>query len=127
MASLFSNKLVQAAFAAASTLLNPVAAVTEMVAGDNPSEILNGKDYNIVSFYRSSNEDSREIDMLMDGAEHIFEKKVESKEWKPRTVGWFRVDLDKAPELGLAPDMEPDQIMFAPGMRRAIHFEKAHE
>lgn len=115
------------AFAAASALLSPVAAVTEMVAEDNPAEILGSKDFNIVSFYRSSDENSREIDMLMEGAEHILEKKVESKEWKPRNVGWYRVDLDKAPDLGLEPDMKPDQIMFAPGMRRALHFEKVHD
>lgn len=127
MASLFSNKLAQVAFAAASTLLSPVEAVTEIVTGEDPGKILDGKGFSIVSFYRSSDADSVEIDSLMEGAEYILERKVESKEWKPREVGWFRIDLDKAPDLGLEDDMQPDQYMFAPGMRRALHFEKVHD
>lgn len=39
-----------------------------------------------------------------------------------RTLGWFRINLDETPELGIEDDAEPNVVIFGLGMTKKTHF-----
>ena len=52
-----------------------------------------------------------------------FSKKVRVKDWSQRDVGWFKVDIEKTPELAFYPDKDKsDQAVIGPGVHRLTHF-----
>ena len=61
-----------------------------------------------------------EIDALVEGAKAIVEEKIASGEWGERNLGWFRVNLDKYPEMSINQEIEPDQMITGHGWRRTI-------
>ena len=42
-----------------------------------------------------------DLDELMEGAKLKVDKAIADEEWESRNIGWFRIDLDKHPELAL--------------------------
>ena len=76
--------------------------IREMVTGDKPEEVLVDYDFSVVSFFRSTEKDSVEIDSYLDNAKVLFEKQIADGTWSARgNIGWFRVDLDEHPTLAI--------------------------
>ena len=45
---------------------------------------------------------------MMDAAKIIIDDKIAQGEWEPRKLGWFKVDIDKHPELNINEHGRPD-------------------
>ena len=105
-------KLAQSvAFLAVSSIfasLTVAGEIREMTAGDKPEDLLKDYEFSVISFYKASDADSVEIDSFMAGAKTLLEKKIESGSWTPRNIGWFRVDIDKYPDLAVDKSGKPD-------------------
>ena len=74
--------------------------IQELQGEEETAALLDKYEFSIVSFYNSEKE-SREIDALLEGTKAIVEEKVASGEWGQRNLGWFRIDLDKHPEMSI--------------------------
>ena len=120
----FNQKLVQAA-SLALIAATTNASIVEFKEGDDPSAMMAEYDYCIVSFYNSEDW-AIEVDKLMDGAKAHLEKKIADGEWTARpSMGWFRVDIEKHPELNYEEDGMPDTLVVSQktGLRRYLHYE----
>lgn len=73
--------------------------------------MLRSHDFNVISFFKPSEPETVEIDAIMEQSKELFESKIESGEWTKRSVGWFRVDLDKNPEMAWDTG-KPSQIVM---------------
>lgn len=60
---------------------------------------LASNEFNVISFYKPSEPETLKVDALMEQSKTLFDSKIESGEWTKRSVGWFRVNLDKNPEM----------------------------
>ena len=125
--NLFFNALAATACLFTDKLAYAAEGIKDMVTGDDPSEVLEGYDFSVISFYKPSDAASVEVDGFMDGAKAKMDKKIELAEWTERNIGWFRVDIEKHPELAMDEEGKPDQMVIAPGMNRLIHFNKISE
>ena len=78
-----------------------------------------------MSLYKSSDPKSVEIDAMMEPVKKYAEDAMLTGEWIDRDIGWFRVDIDKHPELAADDSGIPDQMIFskAGGMKRFINFQ----
>lgn len=72
---------------------------------------LSMNEFNVVSFYAPSVPDTVKIDALLQDAKKILDEKIESGEWTKRKIGWFRVDIDKNPEMAWE-DGKPNQVVM---------------
>ena len=72
--------------------------IVEFKEGDDPSALMNEFDFSVVSFYNSE-EWAIETDKLMEGSKAYLEKQITDGVWGERNIGWFRVDIEKLPEL----------------------------
>lgn len=83
-------------------------------------------DYTIVSYYKSSDEASKEVDSFLDGAKSYFERQQTEGDWPARFVGWYRVDIETYPDLAIDDSGIPDQLVVSPAqdMSRFLHFAK---
>ena len=83
-------------------------------------EALYAHDYSIISFYRESNEDEKNIDSLMDKVATYIDDQITAD--SPRDLAYYRVNLDATPEL--APDERGtgDQMIYSrtAAMRRML-------
>ena len=123
-------KLAQSvAFLAVSSIfatLSVAGEIRDMTADDKPEDLITPYEFSVISFYKSSDADSVEVDSFMAGAKALLENKIKVGSWSPRNIGWFRVDIDKYPDLALDKSGKPDQMVVGPGLRRMIHFVKLY-
>ena len=98
----------------------------ELEDEENPA--VTDHDFSVISFYNSDDWSQHTNELFEKVKEHI-DKAMESGEWAHRDIGYFRVDIEKHPEL--APDDSgiPDQLVYnkAAGLRRLLHFHPVHE
>ena len=64
------------------------------------------------------------VDALIEKTKVIVDAKVESGEWSPRSIGWFRIDLDQYPELAVDQTGKPNQMITDTQYRRMVGFER---
>jgi len=96
--------LARTSFMAALALFaNEVSAegIQDITPDDDPEALLSAYEFAVVSFYDGSSE-SVEIDGYMEGAKAFIEEKISSGEWSQRSLGWFRINLGKFPELAIS-------------------------
>ena len=77
MASAEDSKSSEAATASSdkpATKTDEEGGIKELKKGDNFKEILGENDFTVVSYYNSSDETSKKIDALLDGAKSYFER-----------------------------------------------------
>jgi len=74
-------------------------AIIDYKDGDPLQQMFESHDYNMVSVFKPSDPESVEINELLTGTEALFESKVASGEWSKRSVGWFRIDIEKYPQF----------------------------
>lgn len=96
-------------------------------AEDEPGTILQEYEFNVMSFFKSSDPKSVEVDELVEGAMKYLEKKISSGAWSKRNIGWLRVDLDTTPEFALDDSTVTDQAVIGPLKHRMVHFRKVSE
>ena len=114
--------------AASLAMLAAVSAATDAITvfkeGNDPTSLMEAFDYSVVSFYNSE-EWSTEVDKIMEGSKAHFEKQIADGVWAERNVGWFRVDIEKHPELSYDDSGIPDQLVVNrhSGLRRYLHYE----
>ena len=104
-------------------------AVVELKEGDDVKQLTGKYDYAVISFYNSE-EWAVEVDQLMEGAKAELEKHVADGDWTDRnSIGWFRVDLEKYPNLAYDDESIPDQLVISNkfGFSRYLHYEMLHE
>ena len=114
--------------AASLAYIAAASAIIELKEGDDVVERINEYDFAVVSFYNSE-EWSVAVDQLIDGAKAEIEKQIADGKWSARnSLGWFRVDIEKHPEMALDDkNLVSDQMMIGPGLRRMISFDKLSE
>ena len=95
--------------------------------GDSPEDFIMRFTFSVVSFYNGSDEESVKIDSFMEGAQKFMNEQIESEAWSPRHIGWFRIDMEKTPELAMEPSFTPDQMVMAQGLRRMIDWKDVRE
>ena len=111
------NKLAQTSFAAALALFaNQVNAVdfVEIMSGDSPEELLNKHEFSVVSFFDSSPE-SLAVHGYVEASKIFLEAQIASGEWTDRNIGWFKIDLEKYPDLNTSEGGRPDQMITGGG------------
>ena len=91
---------------------------------DMPPKFLEDNEFSFVSFYNKSDSDSVLLDSYVDGAKAFLEKKISDGEWKERSLGWFRCDLDEHPEMAIDGSGRADMMMTGYGNRRMLGFSK---
>ena len=69
------------------------------------------KEFTVVSFY-TSDEYSKLVDGLMDGAKKIIDAEIADGTISDRDIAWLRIDLEKNPELGLDQSGYPAQVIM---------------
>ena len=86
------------------------------------------KDFTVVSFY-TSDEYSKLVDGLMDGAKAIIDAEIEDGTITDRDIAWLRIDLEANPELGLDQSGYPAQVIMnnVGQLQRYIGFNYFHE
>ena len=57
----------------------------------------------MISLFKPSDPASQEIDSFMDGAKALFDSMIAEGKTSERNVGWFRIDIDKFPEMAAKP------------------------
>jgi hypothetical protein len=87
------------------------AQVKEMVGGELPSDYLNNAEFNVVSFYDSS-EDSQYFNKVFSEAMHYINEKLATDKWHHRQIQWVQADIGAYPELAFD-DRGPTQIVYA--------------
>ena len=96
--------------------------IQEMTGEEDAAVLLAQYDFAVVSFYNSDPK-ALEVDATMEGAKNIIESKIAAGEWSERNLGWFRVDIEKHPELYVNENPRPDQMITGQGWRRMIGFQ----
>ena len=61
---------------------------------------------------------------MFEAAEVALEKKLGEEKYKERNIGWFKIDIEKTPELAMDDSGKINQMVVARGMSRMIHFGK---
>ena len=87
------------------------ATVTELKASDSLPDMVKDYDFAIISFYKPSDPASVEMDSYFDGAKEDFDARVTDGRTSPRKVVWFRVDIEKFPEMAAKPNESCQLIM----------------
>ena len=80
------------------------ATVTELTASDSLPDMVKDYDFAIISFFKPSDPASVEMDSYMDGAKADFDARVADGRTSPRKVVWFRVDIEKNPQMSAKPN-----------------------
>ena len=121
---MFSRLLQSSFMATLAFFANNVSAdiILDLEGEEETSALLDKFEFSIISFYNSEKE-SREINALLEGTKAIVEEKMASGEWGQRNLGWFRVDLDKHPEMTINEEYAPDQMITGHGWRRTLGFQ----
>ena len=124
----FRQSLVQAACFALLAVDNLVeaaeSAIIDFKEGDDATSLMEKYDYCVVSFYNSEDW-SKETNELMEGAKAHFEEQIANGEWSKReSIAWFRVDIEKHPDLSYDDSGIPDQLVVSQltGLRRYLHY-----
>ena len=115
--------------AASLAYIAAASAIIELKEGDDPVEKMTEYDYAVISFYNSE-EWSVAVDQLMEGAKAELEKMIKSGKSSARnSLGWFRVDIEKHPELSFEEEAFPDQLVVSnkSGLKRYLHYEEMYE
>ena len=86
-----------------------------------PQEFLSNSDFSVISFYNSSDE-SKEIDGLIDGAKMYFDTKLADGDWPDRQVAWYRIDIEKYPDMAFDESNQPNQLITGQGWNKLVHF-----
>ena len=81
--------------------------IQEMTGEEEAAVLLAQYDFAIVSFYNSDPK-AKEVDAVVEGAKNVVEAKIAAGEWSERNLGWFRVDIEKLPELYVNENPRPD-------------------
>ena len=120
---MFSRLLQSSFMATLAFFANHASAdpILDLEGEEETASLLDKYEFSIVSFYNSEKE-SREINALLEGTKAIVEGKIASGEWSERNLGWFRVDLDKHPEMTINEEIAPDQMISGHGWRRTLGF-----
>lgn len=85
-------------------------------------------DFAVISFYKSSDALSVEIDGLFDGASVQMEKMIEDGAISQRTISWYRLDIDEFPDMALKADKSTQLIISKLGnYKKDFDFEKSEE
>ena len=93
-------KLQAEIMADAAKLRAEVREQTPLITGEtNMQEIFAKHNFVVVSFYKPSVKDSQELQDLIDDAKFYMENKMRINDWAKRDVGWYRIDMEKNPEL----------------------------
>mmetsp|Transcript_46729 Transcript_46729/g.61815 ORF Transcript_46729/g.61815 Transcript_46729/m.61815 type:complete len:99 (+) Transcript_46729:27-323(+) len=87
----FANALLAVATAASE--------VAELTDRETLREIFEQHDFNVVSMYLGSDAESRDIDALMESTKSAFEELIKNTSVPERSVGWYRADIEKYPDL----------------------------
>lgn len=123
----FTRSTLAAAFACLATLAQAAGEIRTLTMDDLPPTFLEENEFSFVSFFKSSDPDSVAIDGFVDGAKAIVDKKIADGEWHERNLGWFRVDLDKHPDMSVDGSGRADQMITGKGNRRMLGYEKVFE
>ena len=85
-----------------SALVSASDAITELTTIEGIDDVLKANEFNVLSTYIGSDTENRkESDGLMEDAKAALEKMLQDEGLPERSIGWFRADIEKYPELDL--------------------------
>ena len=85
-----------------SALVSASDAITELTTIEGIDDVLKANEFNVLSMYIGSDTQNRkETDGLMEDAKAALEKMLQDEGLPERSIGWFRADIEKYPDLDL--------------------------
>ena len=99
-------------------------AVKELTTTDGMKEEFEKYEFNVLSMYMGSDSETKEVDALMEPAKAAFENLLKTNDLPERSVGWYRADIEKHPELDMQGIGMTDQMVLSHknDVSRFIHF-----
>lgn len=96
-----------------SALVAASDAITELTTIEGIDDVLKANEFNVLSMYIGSDtEDRQASDGLMEDAKAALEKMLQDEGLPERSIGWFRADIEKYPDLDLA-HSGPNQLVMS--------------
>ena len=103
--------------------------VKELTSIEGMKEEFEKHEFNVLSMYLGSDSDSKEVDALMESAKTAFETLLKDNELPERSVGWFRTDIEKYPDLDMQGIGMADQMVIHTKneLSRFLHYTMSEE
>ena len=97
-----------------SALVAASDAITELTTIEGIDDVLKANEFNVLSMYIGSDtEDRQASDGLMEDAKAALEKMLQDEGLPERSIGWFRADIEKYPDLDLAHSGLANQLVMS--------------
>ena len=89
-------------------------AITELTTIEGIDDVLKANEFNVLSMYVGSDTENRKAsDGLMEDAKAALEKMLQDEGLPERSIGWFRADIEKYPDLDLARTGHANQLVMS--------------
>ena len=97
-----------------SALVAASDAITELTTIEGIDDVLKANEFNVLSMYVGSDtEDRQASDGLMEDAKAALDKMLQDEGLPERSIGWFRADIEKYPDLDLKHDGLSSQLVMS--------------
>ena len=89
-------------------------AITELTTIEGIEDVLKANEFNVLSMYVGSDTENRKAsDGLMEDAKAALEKMLQDEGLPERSIGWFRADIEKYPDLDLGRTGHANQLVMS--------------
>ena len=89
-------------------------AITELTTIEGIDDVLKANEFNVLSMYVGSDTENRKAsDGLMEDAKAALEKMLQDEGLPERSIGWFRADIEKYPDLDLGRTGHANQLVMS--------------
>ena len=104
-------------------------AVKELTTTEGLKEEFEKYEFNVLSMYMGSDSETKEVDALMEPAKAAFEDLLKTNDLPERSVGWFRADIEKYPDLDMQGIGMADQMVINTKneLSRFLHYSMGEE
>ena len=97
-----------------SALVSASDAITELTTIEGIDDVLKANEFNVLSMYVGSDTENRKAsDGLMEDAKAALEKMLQDEGLPERSIGWFRADIEKYPDLDLGRTGHANQLVMS--------------
>ena len=103
------------------------AEVTLISSLDEAEKMFHENAFSVISYYRGSDSDSVEIDSFLEETKVLLEKEIEEGQASQRSLHWYKIDIEKTPELSFNQSGISNQYVVAPSTSKALNFSKYYE
>ena len=97
-----------------SALVAASDAITELTSIEGIEDTLKANEFNVLSTYIGSDTENRQAtDGLMEDAKAALEKMLQDEGLPERSIGWFRADIEKYPDLDFKQTGSANQLVMS--------------